>query len=447
MKYYNVTDIFTPCQPARYTYVERESLNKQLRRAFNTPGKQIIIYGHSGVGKTTILANKLKEFGIKTVTTRCIKDMSLFNIVSDAFNQLDIYYNDRKESKDSGEVGGGLSASYFGIKAEIKTKSGESETQNLKRAVELPITPQTLAKYFGEVGVSWIIEDFHKIEKKEKVHMSQIMKVFMDYADTYPKLKIIAIGAVSTAREVVQYDAEMSNRISEVFIPLMTDEKLAEIIKKGSDLLNIKFNEDTIESILKYSSGLPSITHQLCLLVCEVEEIHKTLKVELPYKVPENSFNLAVNEFINENSDTLKSTYDLATMIKRNRKNENPRDIIEAILVYSKHEGVTIREIEKALKRNFPGYISTNLRKYVDELTQTDRGEILRHEKESDTYSFTTPFLKAYSFCMKENNKPERIINKANLILNLQDILKQELSIARMAFEEDFRSDESLFEN
>jgi hypothetical protein len=447
MKSFNVSEIFTPCSPASYTYVERESINKQLIRAFNTPGKQIIIYGHSGVGKSTILTNKLKDLKISTITTRCIKDMSLYNIIVDAFNQLDIYYKGSKESADNGEIGGGISASYFGIKAELKAKSGESESQNYRRAVELPITPQTLAKYFGEAGVCWIIEDFHKIEKRDKVSMSQIMKVFMDNASVYPKLKIIAVGAVSSAREVVQYDPEMGNRISEVFVPLMSDTKLSEIIQKGSDLLNIRFEDSTIGKIVKYSSGLPSITHQLCLLLCEIEEIQKTVISKFPQQISNVSFNLAVDEYIKENSDTMKSTYDLATIEKRNRKNENPKDILNAILFYSKHEGITIKEIEKVLKKQHTEYKATNLRKYVDELTTSDRGEILRHEKESDSYSFSTPFIKAYTFCMKDNNRAIREINKTDLFEDIHDILKKELKIARLAFEDDFSSDGYIFED
>ena len=67
------------------------------------------------------------------------------------------------------------------------------------------LTAQNLAKMIGSVHACWVLEDFHKIEEVEKVKFAQMMKVFADLSDTYPELKIIAIGAVNSAREVIKY--------------------------------------------------------------------------------------------------------------------------------------------------------------------------------------------------------------------------------------------------
>ncbi len=56
---FRVTDVFTPATPARVTFVERDAINEKLVNALNTPGKQIVVYGHSGNGKSTFLVNKL----------------------------------------------------------------------------------------------------------------------------------------------------------------------------------------------------------------------------------------------------------------------------------------------------------------------------------------------------------------------------------------------------
>jgi Flp pilus assembly CpaF family ATPase len=55
---YKVVDVFTPTKPARYTFVERESINDKLVAALRTPGKQIVVYGYTGSGKTTLLETK-----------------------------------------------------------------------------------------------------------------------------------------------------------------------------------------------------------------------------------------------------------------------------------------------------------------------------------------------------------------------------------------------------
>ncbi len=61
-----------------------------------------------------------------------------------------------------------------------------------------------------------------------------------------PEVKIIAIGAVDSAREVVQSEPEMRNRVSEIAVPLMTPEELSEIVTKGAGLLRVPFRSGEI---------------------------------------------------------------------------------------------------------------------------------------------------------------------------------------------------------
>ncbi|MDC3285291.1 ATP-binding protein, partial [Flavobacteriaceae bacterium] len=311
-KTYQLEEIFTPSQPAKHTFVERSSVKKRLDRAFRTPGKQIIIYGYSGAGKTTLLRNKLESENINYITTPCIKGMSISDIVIDAFNQLEIYYTQGKEKVESNKVGGTLSASYLGLKASLGAETKGDSKISKRRAVELPITPQTLAKFIGESENCWVIEDFHKIESSNKIQMAQIMKVFMDASVNYPKLKIIAIGAVNSAREVVQFDPEMKNRITELQVPLMNEESLNEILNTGEKLLNIKIPTKIVDRIVSYSSGLPAVTHQLGLLLCEVNKIFQTHDSSKVFEITQSSFEIALDEYLEENSDSLKAVYEFA---------------------------------------------------------------------------------------------------------------------------------------
>lgn len=80
------------------------------------------------------------------------------------------------------------------------------------RALPPQLTSQALARFLGETKCCWLLEDFHKIAPEQKLHLSQVMKLFIDMADHYRELKIIAIGAVDTARQVIKYDIEMRNQ-------------------------------------------------------------------------------------------------------------------------------------------------------------------------------------------------------------------------------------------
>src|SRR5436305_14238465 len=90
---YAAVDVFTPTKPARYTFVERESINEKLVAALRTPGKQIVVYGHSGSGKTTLLVNKLHQVYEDHITTRCISGLSFDQLLLDAFDQLGSFFD------------------------------------------------------------------------------------------------------------------------------------------------------------------------------------------------------------------------------------------------------------------------------------------------------------------------------------------------------------------
>lgn len=438
---FELGDIFTPSQPAQHTYVERQDVIKRLSRGLSTPGKQIVLYGYSGAGKTTLLTNKLRTDNIKHITTRCVNGMSLIDVVIDAFNQLEVFYTSFSDETENAKYGGSIGASYFGIKATLSGEHGANQKSTAKRAVELPITPQTLAKFMGESGNCWVIEDFHKIDVNEKKLMAQIMKVFMDSSVEYKQLKIIAIGAVNSAREVVQFDPEMKNRISEIEVPLMVSEDLREIIDVGQTLLNVKIPEIIISKMVAYSSGLAAVTHQLAYLICEVNKITKTYDSVKSFDINKTTFDQALDEYLAENSDTLKSIYELSTRIVHKRNSENPAEIIKAILTINK-DSVTIAEIADIIRFTDINYKGNNLKKYVDELTLPTRSEILRYNEDSMSYYFSNPFIKAYFQCMLRNDVKNVVTNTKNLLKEFRETLNKELEIARRIFEKDFADSE-----
>lgn len=436
-KIYRLQEVFTPSQPAEATFIDRNKINKRLERALRTPGKQIIIYGFSGAGKTTLLFNKLKQENIGYIKTSCITGMTIQDIIIDAFNQLEIFYLDQKNLTETNSIGGELSASFLSIKAGIKAETKGDSKLNQKRAVELPITPQTLAKFIGEANFCWVIEDFHKIEENHKLQMAQIMKVFMDSSLQYSKLKIIALGAVNSAREVVHFDPEMRSRISEIEVPLMDVQNLKRIIEVGEELLNIFFSDTVKNRIATYSSGLAAVTHQLCLLLCELNEITKTQSKRT--NIQSDKFNEALKEYLDENSDTFKSIYEHCTRIIHKRKNENPIDLLSTMLSMEK-ENFSILEIKKEIQKKDENYIGTNLKKYIDEFTEPIRSEILRFNENSNTYFFSNPFIKAYIQCVlqRDDFKTNKNVKSEKFLIDFENILKQEFILARQAFISDF---------
>lgn len=410
MKEVTVEEVFTPGSPAKLTYIDRVDPERQINRALRNPGIQIVIYGHSGSGKTTALFNLLNDKSINHIKTRCTKGDKIEDVLLDAFSQLGTFYISSTSAKEESEVGANFKFGLEFFGGGVSGKSKGTEEYRRERLVEIKKNPNLLAKLFGAVDSVWVIEDFHKLEAGPKQQLSQVMKVFMDAAAEFPKAKIIALGAVDSARQVVHYDSEMDNRVSEVMVPLMKPKELHRIIDMGEIHLNISIPPEMKEKIVAYSSGLASVTHQLCSLACEGKKVERSSvnKIELT----EDELDYAINEYVSEKSDSLKSIYEQATKESTKRKFEAPEKLLELILKADK-DSFSVIDISKQFAIAFKDYKSNNLRKYLMELTEPNRGEMLRYNKNADNFSFSSPFLRGYCYIqlMKKSKGKKSIID------------------------------------
>lgn len=392
---YYVRDVFTPATPARLTFVERETINKKLVNALRTPGKQVVVYGHSGSGKTTLLINKLEQLYEAHVVSRCMRGVSFEQLLLEAFDQLSPFYIAEKSSEQTEHISATIKAEYLGIKSQLGVSLAKSVQQKEQRVLPPQLTPQALARFLGVAKCCWVLEDFHKADEAEKTKVSQLMKVFMDMADAYNDLKIIAIGAVDTARQVVEYDPDMRNRVAEIKVPLMTPNELGQIIAKGEHLLNIQFNPVLKKGIVHYSNGLASVCHSLCLNLCVAAGTEITNP--RPFSFSDSHMRSALSQYLDEASDSLKRVFDIAFKRKRSRQYDNCRVILYA-LAQCPSEGATYAQILKRIIRVVPEYPQGNLTLYLRELQSSDRGGIVRFDSTSRTFFFSDPIYR--SFCL-----------------------------------------------
>lgn len=395
MESYKTNKVFTPTSPAILTFVERDTVNEQLVDAMMTPGMQIIVYGPTGGGKTTLILNKLNQIYENFVVTKCMKTSTFESIVLDAFDQLNPYYTHEKITKTRKKVTGGLGANYLSLKAIIQTEYESEKQYKIKRFIPPQLTIQRLANFYGDLNCCWILEDFHKVDDKEKIKISQSMKVFMDSSVDYPDVKIIAIGAVGTARQVIEYDSEMENRVTEIYVPLMLDHQIEEIIEKGENLLNVKVLKPLKKELIKYASGSGSICHRICLNMCFSRGLYETSKTIIKFK--SDDLTNSITKYIKSNSDTLKKSYDKATTIHKKSKYKNPKLILKAIIASGKDE-ISRGEIYTIISKEHKGYPHGNLSHYLGELISPNRGDILLFDDITKKYSFSNPFIKA--FCL-----------------------------------------------
>jgi energy-coupling factor transporter ATP-binding protein EcfA2 len=390
------TDVFTPTSPARFAFVERRSLNDRLVDALTTPGKQVVVFGPSGSGKTTLLVNKLEQLYPDHITTRCTAATTFEALLLSAFDHLNLYYSSTASIKKGKSISAKLETDYFGIKSAVEAAASGETQVGLLRLLPPQLTPQRVAEFCGAAGCCWVWEDFHKVPRAEKARVAQMMKVFMDTAAEFPDVRIVAVGAVDSAREVVQYDPEMRNRVAEVAVPLMTPDELDELLKKGESLLKIRLGRLRHE-ISKYSSGLAAVCHQLGLNICFAAGIHETCNEEMV--ITEADLRAALERYLSDASDTLKAVFELAMKQQRVRTFDNARLILRAMARLG-DSGGSHAEILKIIREAEPKFPASNLTAYLSELQSSKRAEILRYSAASGKYFFSDPLYLAYSQCL-----------------------------------------------
>lgn len=421
-------DVFTPTRPARIAFVERESVNDKLVNSLSTPGKQIVVYGHSGTGKTTLLVNKMTQLYERHITTRCMKGLTFDQLILDAFDQLEPFYCSERTKAVKSTTGVDLSATYHALQAKISAQSAAESGEKQLRILPPQLTPQALGKLLGAQKACWVLEDFHKIGEAEKDKLSQLMKVFMDLSDEYPDLKIIALGAVDTARQVVDYDREMRNRVAEIHVTLMTEQETSAIIEKGEGALNIEFSPAIKRVIARHSNGLASVCHHLCLNMCNAAGITET--VDGPkYKLTKEHLEQAVRTYVDEASDSIKSAFDKALKQRRKTQYANAEIILRSLSSLGE-PGAARADILKKIRLLEPKYPEPNLKYMLQKLCTLEYGAIVRFDSNSGLYSFSEPIYRAYALAQFQ---PPASRQGVHVALDLEALLLEVLSTDRKA--------------
>lgn len=427
---YKLNDVFTPNTVAKLSYINRDIIEIDLEKYLTMPGKQIVLYGHSGSGKTTLLRNKLTELKQNFIKTHCESSTTFDDLILQAFDQLNRFYISEKTSNSQYSISKELKAEFKSIGSKINTTISESYGEKQVRIVPPQLTSQKLSVFLGEIDCIWIIEDFHKVTDEEKKRIADVVKVFIDTANDLPNVKIVCIGAVGTARELIDLDNNLNNRVAELLVPLLTDTEIENIVDKGFDLMNVNIESSLRDKIVYYSNNLASITHQICYDLCYHSKIKKNRF--FPKKLKSDSFKVAVNSYVRKNSDTFTKIYDTVLC------QTYGWNVLKTFEHLDK-ENLSIDEILNnipAAKR--PSLI--DLENYLEQLGSAEYKEIIRYDRSSKKYSIASPFFRAFlkmKFALEKSELNERK-NRRNKKRNQTFNIDSGASEHRIVFDEEF---------
>ena len=409
---YELDDIFTPATAAIKNYVERSDIDNQLSSEMSTRGKQIIVFGDSGSGKTSSVLNLLKKNNYHFIRTHCESSTTFEELILNAFDQLNPFVKSETSNKQTATLTGEFALEYKKIKASIATGATTEENATYIRMLPVQLTPQKLAQFMGEGQIVWLIEDFHKVSAKEKARIADVLKIFVDNANDYRLSKIICIGACQSAHELIQLDPNLRTRVSEVSIPLLTNDEIKKIIINGFSFLNVEPPDSLVDKLVYYSDRLGASAHQMCMDICKKEKIFHTCRKKR--RIEDQTFQYAVNEFIRRSEDTFKSIYEAAA------NNELGWYILKS---FSRNNNkLSFDEILKSVNSESRNYDKEIIKENLNKLTGPNFN-IIHYNPNTEMYFLSSPFWHHFLKLQHrieeaENDRKIKDENNDNLKLN-----------------------------
>ncbi len=411
---YKLNEVFTPNTVAKVTYVKRSMIEETFEKNIDQVGRAIVIYGHSGSGKTTLIRNKLKQLKLNYVQISCDHQTSFNDILLRTVDELGTFYISQRKTNRKYSITSKAKVEYKKLASEINATTEQSTEVTQVRMVNPQITPQRIAKLLGNVHAVLILEDFHKVSPEEKEKIADCLKIFIDSANDYPDLKVICIGAVDTPRELIDQSADLYPRVSEIEVPLLSNEELDEAIKKGCDVLNVEMSSGLKEKIIFYSNNIGSLAHKMCYDICYSNKIMK--RSIRKKRIGDDKFKQAIDSYISSNSDSLKKVYDLSIQDKIGWY------ILKTISNYG--NPIRFEDLFTNIRSKDQQFDQIEVKDKLNELV-SEEINILRFDKNSGMYSISTPFWGAFlkmKLAMEKAQKKQSIKNKRNRRLNVKAI-------------------------
>lgn len=254
------------------TYVSRQEIDDCFKRTFDQK-RQLVIYGSSKQGKTTLLNAHIKQED--KVIVQCSPTTSLHDIYKIILKKLEITIQSSSsiENEDSTKT-----KFNFKIKIPMLAEAGikvEKSTGEKEKNSELQIDvdgaqdiAEILKKHFPNKIV--ILENFHYLEEKEQKLFAFDLRTFQDI-----DVRVVISGIWRERNRLTQYNGDLQDRIIELPVEPWSQEHLEKIIKLGEESLDIDMSEIK-NSLIHESFGNVGMLQELCRECCYDAHIIET---------------------------------------------------------------------------------------------------------------------------------------------------------------------------
>lgn len=386
--------VFTPSHPAIWNYVDRGDDEQRFIDGLLEPGLQVMVYGPTGVGKSSLVLSTLNKLELTHYTFPFDASISSSNLFAKIMQGLGFDRTQSKSNQNEATTTGAVEAS--GSLWQLLTFKG-----TVGRAAKKAVTTVSLP-YFSEADADTVVDAlisldciifFDDMEKVKDDETRQLLahlgkKLSDKAASTKTRAKVIYAGISQEVSKLVPADPSLRDRLADQLLKPLPNMTTKEIFDNGWSAANFTFDSINTLTLAKLCCGYPRYAHWLGKHAC-LSAFRNDRKAIIPDDI-DHAISIVVNNF----RDKYQAVIDAAT---NHKKGKRIRERILHAIALSDDADVHFDEILKktaelcgeSLKK---GQISGPL----GELRTERRGDVLELGRQIGFYRFTDMMMKPY---------------------------------------------------
>lgn len=268
-------DVFTPKTIASREMFERRNeddasgnpgLQDNLQDGLREVGGQVILFGDTGVGKSSLLRYAAEDEKLSTVTVECFSSKSYDDLIEDAIRKLvDVREISRTSSKTVGAEAEGELKVKFLVSLKGKLTGSYEKGREFEVVQKTPLDALLAAMAATKTSLI-VLDNFQNVTNPESRHLvAQTMEFLSDRASDTNDVKMVVIGIADDAPSLIGGSGSFRRRVTEIGVPRMPDDEIAAILGRGFRLLDINVSKEIIDRLVFFSDGFPYFAHLLGL--------------------------------------------------------------------------------------------------------------------------------------------------------------------------------------
>lgn len=278
---HETADVFGVRSKLIGSYIERELVDEKFKKAIRD-GNEVIVYGSSKQGKTSLILKHLtpEEY----VKVECSPKTQPVDIYKSILRQIDVNFIERdseeKESSSGSKVSAGLKVKVpFLGEANLGAETNNTgKTKNTTTTIYIEYNlslAQDVLELLKKVQFNRyvILENFHYLELPVQETLAFDLRVFQDQ-----HLIFIILGIWREANRLVQFNGDLLDRVTEVPVEPWSDDDFSKVITKGEILLNVDFS-DIKQKLIKDSFDSVGVVQEICKQCCIEAGVSQTSPV------------------------------------------------------------------------------------------------------------------------------------------------------------------------